>query len=69
MAILTRRNLLKASAVAGVYAAGLGLAGRFNRAEAAPEPLLLKTTKTQANITGTEMTKEVMTYGEDGMPA
>jgi len=68
MAILTRRNLLKASAVAGVYGVGLGVAGRFNRAEAAPEPRLLKTQTIQANITGTEMTRDVMTYGSDGMP-
>jgi FtsP/CotA-like multicopper oxidase with cupredoxin domain len=68
MTILTRRNLLKASAVAGVYGAGLGFAGRFNRAEAAAEPQILKTNKIQANITGTEVTRDVLTYGSNGMP-
>ncbi|EJZ23125.1 metallo-oxidoreductase [Rhizobium sp. Pop5] len=29
MPLLTRRNLLKASAVAGAYGAGIGIAGRF----------------------------------------
>ena len=36
MPLLTRRNLLKASAVAGAYGAGMAIAGRFGLAEAAP---------------------------------
>ncbi|PZM16934.1 multicopper oxidase family protein [Rhizobium tubonense] len=68
MPILTRRNLLKASAVAGVYGVGLGLAGRFSRAEAAPEPQILKTAKIEANLTGTGPTRDVLSYGSDGMP-
>jgi FtsP/CotA-like multicopper oxidase with cupredoxin domain len=68
MSIFTRRNLLKASAVAGVYGAGFGLAGKFSQAEAAPEPQILKTTKIDANLTGTGATKDVLSYGTDGMP-
>ncbi|WFR96398.1 multicopper oxidase family protein [Rhizobium tumorigenes] len=68
MAVFTRRNLIKASAVAGVYSVGMGLAGRFGHAEAAPEPVILKANKIQANITGTEMTRDVLTYGAAGMP-
>ncbi|WFS01904.1 multicopper oxidase family protein [Rhizobium tumorigenes] len=68
MAVFTRRNLIKASAVAGVYGVGMGLAGRFGHAEAAPEPVILKANKIQGNITGTEMTRDVLTYGSDGMP-
>lgn len=68
MAVLTRRNLIKASAVAGVYGAGMALAGRFTAAHAAPEPRILKSNKIDANITGTELTRDVLTYGTDGMP-
>ena len=53
MPILTRRNLLKASAVAGAYGVGLGIAGRFGgKAMAAPEPQVLKTAKIQAKSDG-----------------
>lgn len=68
MSVFTRRNLLKASAVAGVYGAGFGLAGRFSQAEAVPAPQILKTTKIDANLTGTGATKDVLSYGTDGMP-
>ncbi len=68
MPILTRRNLLKASAVAGAYGVGLGIAGRFSAAQAAPEPLLLKTQKTQATLMDAGPTRDVLTYGADGMP-
>ena len=68
MPILTRRNLLKASAVAGVYGAGLGLAGRFSMAQAAPEPLLLKVQKTQAMLMDKGPTRDMLTWGDQGMP-
>jgi FtsP/CotA-like multicopper oxidase with cupredoxin domain len=68
MPILTRRNLLKASAVAGVYGAGMALAGRFSAAQAAPEPLVLKTQKTQKTIMDVGPTKNMLTYGADVMP-
>jgi len=66
MPILTRRNLLKASAVAGAY--GVGIAGRFGLAEAAPGPQLLKAVKTTASITDAGVTKDIMTWGDGGMP-
>lgn len=69
MPMLTRRNLLKASAVAGAYGVGIGLAGKLSgRAVAAPEPLVLKTTKTQAKLMDAAPTKDVLTYGDAGMP-
>jgi FtsP/CotA-like multicopper oxidase with cupredoxin domain len=68
MPAFTRRNLLKASAVAGAYGIGVGLAGRFGRAQAAPEPYILKANKTEALLTGSAPTKDVLTWGADGMP-
>lgn len=68
MPILTRRNLLKASAVAGAYGVGLGIAGKFRLAEAAPEPQVLKAVTTEARIADAGPTKDVMSYGTDGMP-
>jgi FtsP/CotA-like multicopper oxidase with cupredoxin domain len=68
MPLFTRRNLLKASAVAGAYGIGVGIAGKFGLAEAAPEPQLLKAVKTQASLTDAGMTKDIMSWGENGMP-
>jgi FtsP/CotA-like multicopper oxidase with cupredoxin domain len=68
MPLLTRRNLLKASAVAGAYGIGIGVAGKFGLAEAAPEPYLLKAVKTQAALTNTGLTKDIMSWGDGGMP-
>jgi FtsP/CotA-like multicopper oxidase with cupredoxin domain len=68
MPLFTRRNLLKASAVAGAYGIGVGIAGKFGLAEAAPEPQLLKAMKTQASLTDAVMTKDIMSWGENGMP-
>ena len=68
MALLTRRNLLKASAVAGAYGLGVGLAGRFGRAEASPEPQILKAGKIEATLTDAGPTRDVMTWGTQGMP-
>ena len=61
MAILTRRNLLKASAVAGAYGAGMALAPRLS-ALAAAEPTSLEARITQAQIDGRGLTRSVMTY-------
>lgn len=61
MAILTRRNLLKASAVAGAYGAGMALAPRIS-ALAAAEPNPLEARITQAQIDGRGLTRNVMTY-------
>ncbi|HEY0124586.1 MAG TPA: multicopper oxidase family protein [Rhizobium sp.] len=69
MPILTRRNLLKATAVAGAYGVGLGIADKFSgKALAAPEPQILKTVKTQASLTGAGPTRDVLTYGDTGQP-
>ena len=68
MPLLTRRNLLKASAVAGAYGVGIGVAGKFGLAEAAPEPQVLKALKTTASIADSGVTKDIMTWGDDGMP-
>jgi FtsP/CotA-like multicopper oxidase with cupredoxin domain len=66
MPILTRRNLLKASAVVGTYGIGVGIAGKFGMAEAAPEPQVLKAVKTQATLTDAGVTKNIMTWGDAG---
>jgi len=68
MPLLTRRNLLKASAVAGAYGVGVGIAGKFGLAEAAPEPQVLKAVKTTASITDAGVTKDIMSWGDGGMP-
>ncbi len=68
MPLLTRRNLLRASAVAGAYGVGVGIAGKFGLAEAAPEPQVLKAVKTTAGITDAGITKDIMTWGDGGMP-
>ncbi|MGZ9720124.1 multicopper oxidase family protein [Rhizobium miluonense] len=69
MPILTRRNLLKASAVTGAYGVGLGIAGKFaGNAAAAAEPRVMKTAKIEANLADGGATKNVLTYGEAGMP-
>ncbi|WP_283194859.1 multicopper oxidase family protein [Rhizobium sp. AN80A] len=72
MPLLTRRNLLKASAVAGAYGVGIGVAGKFGLAQAAPEPQVLKALKSEATLTEAGVTKNIMTWGdvagEAGMP-
>ncbi|MBX4895071.1 multicopper oxidase family protein [Rhizobium bangladeshense] len=68
MPLLTRRNLLKASAVAGAYGAGIAIAGKFGLAEAAPEPQLLTAVKTEAVLTKAGPTRNIMSWGHEGMP-
>lgn len=72
MALLTRRNLLKASAVAGAYGAGMTLAPRLS-ALAAGDPALLEASIIEAMLDGKGKTRNVMTYatgplGADPMP-
>ncbi|MBN9244731.1 MAG: multicopper oxidase family protein [Mesorhizobium sp.] len=68
MSVLTRRTMLKASA-ASACAFGLGAAGNMvSTAFAVPEPRILKTVKTAANLTGNTSTQDVLTYGDAGMP-
>lgn len=68
MPLLSRRNLLKASAVAGAYGVGIGIAGKFGFAKAAPEPQLLTAVKTEAMLTEVGPTRDIMSWGHDGMP-
>jgi FtsP/CotA-like multicopper oxidase with cupredoxin domain len=64
--MLTRRTVLKAS---GACAFGLGAAGNMiGTALARPEPRILRTTKTVADLVPGQPTRDVMTYGEAGMP-
>ncbi|WP_144379288.1 multicopper oxidase family protein [Mesorhizobium amorphae] len=68
MSKVTRRAILKASA--GVACGfGLGWTGNSIRsALAAPEPQILKPRKIEAKLTGTDLTRDVLTYGDAGMP-
>ncbi|WP_064682331.1 multicopper oxidase family protein [Rhizobium bangladeshense] len=68
MPFLTRRNLLRASAVAGAYGLGMGIAGKFGPAAAAAAPQLLTAVKTEAMLTEAGPTRDVMSWGHDGMP-
>ncbi|MGN6536914.1 MAG: multicopper oxidase domain-containing protein, partial [Mesorhizobium sp.] len=68
MSILTRRTLLKASAAA---AGGFGLGAMGNMVGAAlavPDPEILRTAKTTARLTEAGPTRNVLTYGDAGMP-
>ncbi|TIX08096.1 MAG: multicopper oxidase family protein [Mesorhizobium sp.] len=66
MTLLTRRNLLKTTAVAG--AAGIGLCAMASRALARPDPVMLKTARIEAKLMDVGQTRDVLTYGEAGMP-
>lgn len=67
MPLLTRRKLLAASALAGGYAVGLGVAARFGVA-APTEPEILRAKRTEAKLTNAGATKNVLTYGDAGPP-
>lgn len=66
MVTLNRRTLLKAGAVVGAYGAGLGLAGGFGKAAAAP--VTLSAGETEAVIKGETPTRGVMTWNDGPMP-
>ncbi|MDI7861043.1 multicopper oxidase family protein [Rhizobiaceae bacterium n13] len=68
MPLLTRRNLLKASAVAGAYGLGIGAANRFGIASETVDPIELVAHTTQASLTDQGPTRDIMTYGDGGMP-
>ena len=69
MPVLTRRKLLKTTAVAGAAGVGLSAIGKFARLAAAkPEPVILKTVRIQAKLMDVGQTRDVLTYGEAGMP-
>jgi FtsP/CotA-like multicopper oxidase with cupredoxin domain len=69
MPVLTRRKLLKTTAVAGAAGIGLSAIGKFaSLAAAKPEPVILKTARIQAKLMDVGQTRDVLTYGEAGMP-
>ncbi len=64
----TRRTILKGLAAS---ACGFGLGGAASLASSAlgaPEPRILRTAKVQASLVEGRATRDVLTYGEDGMP-
>ncbi|MCM2473924.1 multicopper oxidase family protein [Rhizobium sp. CG5] len=63
---LSRRTLLKGSALAGAYGLGLGLAGKVSGAFAASDPYLLEAAVTDALIDGKAPTRGMMTYRQPG---
>ncbi|WP_315928259.1 multicopper oxidase family protein [Mesorhizobium sp. SP-1A] len=68
MPVLTRRNFLKASA-ASACGLGFGMTGNLvGTALSAADPVVLKTAKIQAQLADTGPTRDVLTYGEAGMP-
>lgn len=52
----------------GRYGAGIAIAGKFGLAEAAPEPQLLTAVKTEAVLTKAGPTRNIMSWGHEGMP-
>lgn len=67
MALITRRNMLKAGGVAAAYGVGLGVAGTWKYANAAI-PMLLEARETVATIDGKSETKGVMTWNDGPQP-
>src|SRR5690606_19153318 len=65
--MLKRRTLLKGALVAGAYAGGLALAGRFSGA-AARSTTTLAARPTEALITDGAPTRGAMTYGDGEVP-
>ena len=69
MTVFTRRKLLKTAAVAGAAGIGLPAVARLaGLAAATPEPFVLKTASIQAPLMEGAPTRNVLTYGEAGMP-
>lgn len=70
MTILTRRGLLKTAAIAGASGIGLSTMGKFaGWAAAKPEPVMLQTARIQAKLMDVGQTRNVLTYGDQGMPS
>ncbi|TIT42538.1 MAG: twin-arginine translocation signal domain-containing protein, partial [Mesorhizobium sp.] len=66
---LTRRKFLNATAVAGAAGIGLSAMGKLvSRALAGPDPVTLKTARIEAKLMDVGRTRDVLTYGEAGMP-
>ncbi|TGW07469.1 multicopper oxidase family protein, partial [Mesorhizobium sp. M2D.F.Ca.ET.145.01.1.1] len=69
MTLITRRRLLKTAAIAGASGVGLAAIGRIGGSAAAtPEPVVLRTAKIQAKLMDVGPTRDVLTYGNAGMP-
>ncbi|PTE11384.1 multicopper oxidase family protein [Mesorhizobium helmanticense] len=69
MTVLTRRGLLKTAAIAGASGIGLSTMGKFaGWAAAKPEPVMLQTARIQAKLMDVGQTRDVLTYGNAGMP-
>lgn len=66
--MLTRRTLMKGALVAGAYAGGVGLAGRFGGLAKAEAAVTLVARPGEAMITDKGPTKGVMTYGDAEIP-
>ncbi len=66
--MLTRRTLMKGALVAGAYAGGVGLAGRFGGLAKAEAAVTLVARPGEAMITDKGSTKGVMTYGDAEIP-
>ncbi|RWA65055.1 multicopper oxidase family protein [Mesorhizobium sp.] len=66
---LTRRKFLNTTAVAGAAGIGLSTMGKLvSRALAGPDPVTLKTARIEAKLMEVGQTRDVLTYGEAGMP-
>ncbi|MDX8537921.1 multicopper oxidase family protein [Mesorhizobium abyssinicae] len=66
---LTRRKFLNTTAVAGAAGIGLSAVGKLvSRALARPDPVTLKTARIEAKLMDVGRTRDVLTYGEAGMP-
>lgn len=66
--MLTRRTLMKGALVAGAYAGGVGLAGRYGGLAKAAASTTLVARPGEAMLTGKGPTRGVMTYGDAEIP-
>ncbi len=68
MPFLTRRQVLKSAAAMAACGTGITLASRIGAAFASPAPVDLVAQNTTAMLNGTSITKDLMTWSNDGMP-
>ncbi|TJU98963.1 MAG: multicopper oxidase family protein [Mesorhizobium sp.] len=69
MTLFTRRGLLKTAALAGIGGVAIPAIGRLGGwAAAAPEPVVLQTAKILTKLMDGGLTRDVLTYGNAGMP-
>ncbi len=67
MISMSRRTLLKGSAIAGAFGLGAGL-GPLRRALAAPDPVMLDALITEASLDGRSVTRKIMSYAGPDAP-